>query len=110
DGGTLAISQAHVPVQLDQVFNTFNPPTRTAIQNSLQGFGDVFTGRGAAVNDLIYSLPPLLGHLRPVAQYLSDPPTGLTRFFDSADTLVKTIAPVSPTLSRLFTDMATTFA
>jgi hypothetical protein len=28
----------------------------------------------------------------------------------SADTLVRTIAPVSPTLSRLFTDMATTFA
>jgi virulence factor Mce-like protein len=110
DGGTLPISQAHVPVQIDQVFDIFNPPTRTAIQNNLQGYGDTFTGRGSAINDLIHKLPPLLGSLKPVAQYLSAPGTGLTRFFNATDTLVKTIAPVSPTLSRLFTDMATTFA
>jgi hypothetical protein len=67
------------------------------------------TGRGSAINDLIHSLPPLLTNLRPVASYLADPATGLTRFFQSADTLVKTIEPVSPTLSRLFTDMGTTF-
>jgi virulence factor Mce-like protein len=109
DGGTLPISQTKVPVQLDQVFDMFNPPTRTAIQNNLQGYGDTFTGRGSAINDLINTLPPLLGNLKPVAQYLSDPPTGLTRFFDSADTLVRTLAPVSPTLARLFGDMATTF-
>jgi virulence factor Mce-like protein len=109
DGGTLPISQTRVPVQIDQVFDMFDPPTRTAIQNDLKGFGDTFTGRGSAVNDLISSLPPLLANLKPVAQYLSAPPTGLTRFLDTADTLVKTIVPVSPTLSRLFTDMATTF-
>ncbi len=29
DGGTLPMSQTNVPVQLDEVFNIFNPPTRT---------------------------------------------------------------------------------
>jgi virulence factor Mce-like protein len=109
DGGTLQISHTRVPVQLDQVFSMFDPPTRTAIQSDLKGFGDMFTGRGSSVNDLISTLPPLLSNLKPVAQYLSAPPTGLTRFFDTTDTLVRALAPVSPTLSRLFTDMATTF-
>jgi virulence factor Mce-like protein len=109
DGGTLPISQTRVPVQIDQVFDMFDPPTRTAIQSDLKGFGDMFTGRGSSVNDLISTLPPLLSNLKPVAQYLSAPPTGLTRFLDTTDTLVRALAPVSPTLSRLFTDMATTF-
>jgi virulence factor Mce-like protein len=109
DGGTLPISNTHIPVQLDQVFDTFNPQTRTAIQQDLQGFGDTFTGRGSAINDVLYALPPLLSNLKPVAQYLADPRTGLTRFIDSTDTLMRTIGPVSPTLARLFGDMATTF-
>ena len=73
------------------------------------GFGDALTGRGSALNDTIASLPELLLHLRPVAGYLSDPGTELTRFFQTLNVLMGTVAPVAGVNARLFTDMARTF-
>jgi virulence factor Mce-like protein len=109
DGGTLPISQTRVPVQFDDLFQTFDPSTRRAIQGNLFGFGGALAGRGSALNDTIASLPALLGHLEPVARYLSAPDTELTRFLRSLNAFVGAIAPVAPVASRLFTDMATTF-
>jgi virulence factor Mce-like protein len=109
DGGTLPISQTNVPVQFDDIFKTFDPKTRTAIQNDLQGFGNTLAARGSAVNDTIASLPALLTHLEPVARYLSDPGTGLTRFLNSLNSFVGAVAPVAQVNAQLFTDMATTF-
>jgi virulence factor Mce-like protein len=109
DGGTMPASETTIPVQIDQVFNMFNQPTRTAIQRDLVAFGDTFAGRGADFNDTLASLPALLYHLRPVAQYLAAPATQLTRFFTTLDTLMRVVAPVAQTNAQLFTDMATTF-
>jgi virulence factor Mce-like protein len=109
DGATMPISQTNVPVQLDQVFDIFNPPTRTAVQGNLVGFGDTFAARGGDLNSTIQSLPALLGYLTPVAAYLSDPSTGLTRFLDSLDSFTGAVSPVSGTLVDLFRDSATTF-
>ena len=109
DGGTLPLSQTHVPVQIDEVFNIFNPPTRKAVQQDLQGYGDAFTARGNDLNLTIQSLPSLLGHLRPVASYLSAPSTELTRFFNSLDAVTGALAPVSTQTANLFRDAATTF-
>jgi ABC-type transporter Mla subunit MlaD len=44
-----------------------------------------------------------------VAQYLSAPPTQLTRLFTTLDTFMRTVAPVADVNAQLFTDMATTF-
>jgi virulence factor Mce-like protein len=110
DGGVLPIQQTSVPVQFDDIFKTFDPKTRAAAQTDLAGYGDAFAGRGVALNDTIRALSPLFLHLKPVAQYLSDPATGLTTFFDSLNNFTGAIAPVSPTFARLFTDMGTTFA
>jgi virulence factor Mce-like protein len=109
EGATMPISQTKVPVQLDQIFDTFNDPTRTAIQQDLVGFGDTFAARGSSLNETIQSLPPLLGHLRPVTQYLAAPPTELMRALDSLNRFMSTVSPVAQTNAQLFTDMATTF-
>lgn len=109
DGGTLPITQTNVPVQIDQVFNIFNPPTRQAVQQDLQGFGDAFTARGNDLNLTIQALPSLVGHLRPVASYLSSPSTQLTRFLNSLDALTGALAPVSSHTAALLGDAATTF-
>jgi ABC-type transporter Mla subunit MlaD len=109
DGGTVPISQTNVPVQLDQVFSTFDPKTRRATQQALVGSGDTLAGRGGDLNDTISHLPDLLGHLEPVARYLADPTSELTRFFDSLNGLMTTVEPVSPTFARSFGEMATTF-
>ena len=42
------------PVELDEVFNMFDEPTRDARRRrNLQGFGDAFAGRGADLNQTI---------------------------------------------------------
>jgi virulence factor Mce-like protein len=110
DGGTLPIAQTSVPVQLDDVFKTFDARTRGAIRNDLAGYGDVVAARGSDLNDTFHSLAPLLYYLRPVAAYLSAPSTQLTRFLGSLNAFMGAIAPVAQVNARLFTDMATTFA
>jgi virulence factor Mce-like protein len=109
DGATMPITQTSVPVQFEDLFQTFNPKTRTAIQQNLVGFGDALAGRGSALNDTIASLPRLLGNLEPVARYLSDPNTQLTRLLDNLEGFMGTVAPVAQVNARLFTDLATTF-
>ncbi len=109
DGSTMPIAQTSVPVQFEDVFSTFNAKTRSALQQNLVGFGDALAGRGSALNDTFASLPALLGHLEPVARYLSDPHTQLTRLLNNLEGFMGTLAPVAQTTARLFTYMATTF-
>jgi virulence factor Mce-like protein len=110
DGATMSIAQSAVPVQVDQVFDMFNQPTRTAVAQDLRGFGDTLASRGSALNETFEDLPSLLSYLRPVAGYLSAPPTQLTRLFTTLDTFMRTVAPVAQVNADLFTNMATTFA
>ncbi len=110
DGATMPVGQTSVPVQFDDIFKTFDAPTRNSIQNNLGGYGDVLAARGSDLNDTIHSLPSLLGYLRPVAGYLSAPNTHLVRFFNALNSFMGAVAPVAHTNAQLFTDMATTFA
>ncbi|MGH2870125.1 MAG: MlaD family protein, partial [Solirubrobacteraceae bacterium] len=109
DGGTMKIIHTSVPVQFEDVNQLFEPKTRAAVDKNLVGFGDLLAGRGSALNDTFAALPRLLQHLTPVATYLADPSTELSRFFTSLEGFMGTVAPVAGTNARLFTDMATTF-
>src|SRR5579884_531571 len=110
DGATLPAAQTQVPVQFDDINKMFDARTRPAVQQDLVGFGDALASRGSSLNDTLASLPALLLHLEPVARYLSDPRTGLSRFLVAFDGFFQTVAPVSGTNVRLFADQATTFA
>src|SRR6201999_4120140 len=105
DGGTPPITQTSVPVQSEDIFQAFDAKTRKSIDQNLVGFGDAFAGRGSALNDTFAALPSLLGYLKPVAQYLADPNTELTRLFNNLEGVMGAIAPVAQTNAQLFTDM-----
>jgi phospholipid/cholesterol/gamma-HCH transport system substrate-binding protein len=109
DGGVMPISQTTVPVQFDDIDTMFGAKTRPAIQQNLAGYGNALAARGSSLNDTIASLPSLFGHLKPVAQYLSDPNTQLTRFFVALNGFFGTLSPVAQTNAQLFADQATTF-
>ena len=109
DGGLLQISHTNVPVQFDDINTMFDNKTRPAVQKDLVGFGDTLAARGASLNDTIASLPSLFQHLQPVAHYLADPNTQLTRFFVALNGFFGTISPVAQTNAQLFADQATTF-
>ncbi len=61
------------------------------------------------MNDTFAALPSLLGHLTPVARYLSAPSTQLTRLFSALDGFFATVGPVAQVDAQLFGDQATTF-
>jgi virulence factor Mce-like protein len=109
DGGTMPLSRTNVPVQFEDINTMFDSKTRPAVQKDLAGYGDALTARGSALNDTIASLPSLFLHLQPVAMYLSDPRTQLTRFLVALNGFMSTVSPVAQVNAELFKDQATTF-
>jgi virulence factor Mce-like protein len=109
-GDTLPVRQTRTPVELDDFFNTFDEPTREASRTNLTEFGNALAFRGADLSLTIEQLPPLFGHLEPVARMLADPQTDLRGFFRALADTAEAVAPVSKTQARLFTTMADTLA
>jgi phospholipid/cholesterol/gamma-HCH transport system substrate-binding protein len=110
EGGTLSIKQAVPQTEFDEINNTFNEETRENGRVNLEGFGNAFAGRGAALNQAIENLNPLFRHLRPVMRNLAAPRTRLVRFFPELADASRIVAPVASTQAELFTNMAITFA
>jgi virulence factor Mce-like protein len=110
-GSTMPVSSARPePVEIDQVFNMFDAPTRVAIQQNLLEFGNALAGRGVDLNEAIGQLKPLVERLTPVMKNLADPTTGLSNFVSSLSATVAEVAPVAEIQGQLFTDLDTTFA
>jgi ABC-type transporter Mla subunit MlaD len=108
-GATLPLAQSTQQVEFDDVYNTFDTPTRENSRRVLQGFGDAFAARGASLNEAIGSLNPLFGNLRPVSQALADPSTQLVRFFPELADAARIIAPVAVDNAEQFTNGAIAF-
>jgi virulence factor Mce-like protein len=110
EGATMPLNRARPePVEIDQVLNTFNEPTRLAIQRNLAEFGNAIAARGPALNEAIGKLAPALTHLQPVARVLSDPDTRLARFVEALRDTAAEVAPVAETQARMFVVLETTF-
>jgi virulence factor Mce-like protein len=109
-GDTIPLANAKVPVEFDDFLNTFDHVTRQSAQDAAAGFGGALAGRGADVNEAIASLAPFLRALAPVMSNLSDPDTELDEFFRQLGRTVAQVAPVAGVQSRLFAEMADTFA
>jgi phospholipid/cholesterol/gamma-HCH transport system substrate-binding protein len=109
-GSTVPLTAARPePVEIDQVFNMFDDPTRVAIQTNLLEFGNALAGRGVDLNDAIGQLKPLVQVLTPVMRNLADPNTGLSNFVSSLSATAAEIAPVAQIQGQLFADLDTTF-
>jgi ABC-type transporter Mla subunit MlaD len=96
--------------EFDQIYNTFDAPTRRSVRTNLRGFGDAFAGRGTSLNDAIAELEPLLRDLEPVARVLASRDTRLRRLFPSLAEAARIVAPVADEQADLFTNMAIAFA
>jgi virulence factor Mce-like protein len=109
-GSTIPLKFAGKPVEFDDVFSTFDKPTRDASRGALKGFGDAFAGRGESLNAAIGALNPFLVHLAPVMRNLANPSTQLNQFFKQIGNASAEVAPVARVQAELFTNMANTFA
>jgi len=108
-GDTIPLGKTSEPLELEDVFSTFDHDTRPNARAATQGFGDAFAGRGQSLNDAIRALNPFFRHLTPVMQSLSDPETELDEFFLQIGRASAQVAPVAEVQARLFTNMADTF-
>ncbi|HYH58022.1 MAG TPA: MlaD family protein [Thermoleophilaceae bacterium] len=108
-GETLPLEQASEPVEFDDVFSTFDEPTRAGSRVALEGFGDALAGRGASLNRAIEAFRPLFVHLQPVMRNLSAPETELDEFFRQLGATARQVAPVADVQAQLFVNMADTF-
>ena len=108
-GSTIPLSQAQPrPVEIDEVLNMFNRPTRIGQKLTIQGFGDALTGRGQDLNEAIQALRPLFTDLQPVAANLVSRQTQLRRFFPALNRTAGLTAPVGQTQADLFANLDTT--
>jgi phospholipid/cholesterol/gamma-HCH transport system substrate-binding protein len=110
EGSTLPLSAAHPePVDIDQLLNTFDAPTRLAIRQNLTEFGTALGGRGVDLNQAIGELRPLLVRLQPVMANLSSRKTQLGAFFRALEATAAEVAPVAETQAQLFVALDSTF-
>ena len=109
-GATIPVSRATPrPVEIDEVFNTFDEPTRAAQRTNLDEFGGGLAARGQALNDALSVFPTLLRALEPVAKNLSDPRTDLRGFVRGLGQSAAEAAPVAEEQAALFRNLDTTF-
>jgi virulence factor Mce-like protein len=111
EGATLPLKAAHPePVEIDELFSTFDAPTRRAIKENLKEFGDALAGRGPDLNEAIGALQPLLPRLDRVMTVLADRQTGLASFFRALEQSAAEVAPVAEVQADMFVQLDTTLA
>ncbi len=111
EGAMLPLAAARPePVEIDELFSTFDEPTRQAIRENLKEFGGALAGRGPSINEAIGALKPLLPRLDRVMTVLADRRTGIGPFFRALEQSAAEVAPVAETEAQMFVQLDTTMA
>jgi virulence factor Mce-like protein len=108
-GTTLPVAQTREPVDIDQLFNMFDQPTRTALKIDTNQFGNGVAGRGLGLNKTIAELRPLVTNAVPVLHNLASPQTALREFFIALERASGQAAPVADQQAALYVDLDTFF-
>ncbi len=101
DGAQLGVDRTETAVDLDELFNTLDPPTRKALQGFFKGQARQFRGAGTDANEAFrYLNPALASTSRLFREATRDQPT-LERFLVDSSRLVTTLAERRDDLSAL---------
>jgi len=104
-GATIPLAQTREPVDIEELFNMFDKPTRTAIKINTNNFGDGLAGRGLNINQTIAELRPLVTNAIPALRNLAAPQTGLRQLFIDLDRAASQTAPVAQQNAELFSNL-----
>jgi phospholipid/cholesterol/gamma-HCH transport system substrate-binding protein len=108
DGGRIEIDETRTAVDLDQLFNTFDPSTGKALQDFFKNQADQFRGRGADANEAFAYLNPALATSSRLFNELSRDQPLLERFLVDSSQLVTALAERRDDLSALVGNLNTT--
>src|SRR3954449_11181356 len=108
DGGEITADQTTTGVDLDQLFNTLDPPTRKALQGFFKGQAKAIDGKGDMQNVGFQYLNPALSTSRRLFNELNrDTPT-LEHFVTDSSRLVTALASRRDDLSQLIQNLQVT--
>jgi phospholipid/cholesterol/gamma-HCH transport system substrate-binding protein len=108
-GATLPASATRPGTDLDQLFNTFNPRTRKALQQVLQGSGEQYAGAGKVFAQNVKYFGPSFAALDHVFAELVRDQATFTRFLVETAKATTTIGAHAPQLADLIENQNTAF-
>jgi phospholipid/cholesterol/gamma-HCH transport system substrate-binding protein len=108
DGGRIDLPNTTTAVDLDQLFNTFDKPTRDSLSGLLQGLARQHDGRGEQMNAAFAYLNPSLSSSSRLFRELNRDTPLLERFVVSSSELVTDLADRREDLTGLVDNLATT--
>src|SRR4051812_31157695 len=108
DGGEITADKTTTGVDLDQLFNTLDPPTRKALQEFFKGQATALKGKGQMQNIAFRYLNPALSTSRRLFNELNRDTPSLEHFVTDSSRLVTTLANRRDSLSALIQNLDTT--
>jgi phospholipid/cholesterol/gamma-HCH transport system substrate-binding protein len=109
DGGTLNRDQVQSAVQLDQVFDALNGPTRKAFEQWQQELAVAVKGNGQNLNDVLGNLPTFAGDATDILRVLEVEHAAVTRLSQNGGIVFAALSKNQSALRNLITTAETTF-
>lgn len=110
DNGTIGPSDTTSTVDLDELFNTLNAPTRQGLQNVFKGSAAQWAGKGQMAQLAWEYLNPTIASSSLLFSQLNRDTAKFTRFITTSSNLVTDLAERQANLSGLVTHLSTTFS
>jgi phospholipid/cholesterol/gamma-HCH transport system substrate-binding protein len=109
DGGTLPRSQVQSAVQLDQVFDALNGPTRRAFEQWQEELARAVRGNGQNLNDVLGNLPTFAGDATDILRVLDVEHAAVVRLSQNGGIVFAALTKNQSALRNLITTAETTF-
>ncbi|WP_354700219.1 hypothetical protein DSM112329_00484 [Paraconexibacter sp. AEG42_29] len=107
DGGR--IRRVELPVEFDEVFNTFGPRTRQNLRSTVDAAGSTLQAAGGPLRRALKSAPPAVHQVAGTLIDLGDTHATLDTLVRSTDRVLAATQRADPGLGPLLADAATTF-
>ena len=108
DGATLGTDETTTIVDLDQLFNTLDRPTRRALQQVVQGSATQYAGKEALANMTAHYFSPALSTTTRVVDEVASDNKAFTDFLVNTSDLVTALAEKPDQLTQLVSNAGTT--
>src|SRR5207237_9310920 len=92
DGATLTAEKTTTAVDLDQLFNRFDPATRRSLQNVIQGSATQYSGKGRQANASARYFNPALSSTNQLIEAVLRDQGSFTNFVVNSHKLVTAVA------------------
>jgi phospholipid/cholesterol/gamma-HCH transport system substrate-binding protein len=109
NGGVIGSDQTATAVELDEIFNLFNPKTRTGLQDFFKGSAAMLHGRGKELRKGVHYLNPAFSTGSRLFQELTRDDALLEKFLVDSGTLVNALADRRDDLTGVVGNLNATF-